>query len=98
MVDTMLISAEVCSSSESHAKAVANRVAFTRLSCSGLHKAGLVDKATMREFDAICLTAVQPLRPDEIRALREQVLQPVFAPSANGNAVRSARTAPHLNS
>lgn len=46
-----------------------------------LHKLGLVDKATMREFDALCLTPVQPLSPDEIRALREreQVSQPVFA-------------------
>ncbi len=48
---------------------------------AGLHKAGLVDKATMREFDALCLTPVEPLTPDEIRALREreQVSQPVFA-------------------
>lgn len=48
---------------------------------AGLHKAGLVDKATMREFDAMCLTPVDPLSPDEIRALREreQVSQPVFA-------------------
>jgi putative transcriptional regulator len=48
---------------------------------SDLHKLGLVDKATMREFDALCLTAVQPLSPAEIRALREreQVSQPVFA-------------------
>lgn len=48
---------------------------------TGLHKIGLVDKATMREFDALCLTPVQPLAPDEIRALRERehVSQPVFA-------------------
>jgi len=40
-----------------------------------------VDKATMREFDALCLTPVEPLTPEEIRALREreQVSQPVFA-------------------
>jgi putative transcriptional regulator len=48
---------------------------------AGLHKGGLVDKATMREFDALCLTPVEPLTPEEIRALREreQVSQPVFA-------------------
>jgi putative transcriptional regulator len=48
---------------------------------AGLYRAGLVDKATMREFDALCLTPVEPLSPDEIRALREreQVSQPVFA-------------------
>jgi putative transcriptional regulator len=48
---------------------------------AGLHKAGLMDKATMREFDALCLTPVESLTPMEIRALREreQVSQPVFA-------------------
>ncbi len=47
----------------------------------GLHRAGVVDKATMREFDALCLTPVLPMAPEEIRALREreQVSQPVFA-------------------
>lgn len=46
-----------------------------------LHKARLVDKATMREFDVLCLTPVEPLTPEEIRTLREreQVSQPVFA-------------------
>jgi len=37
-----------------------------------LHKAGLVDKRTMRDFDAACLTPVKPLEPTEIRALRER--------------------------
>jgi putative transcriptional regulator len=48
---------------------------------AGLHRVGVIDKATMREFDALCLTPVQPLSPTEIRALREreQVSQPVFA-------------------
>ena len=52
---------------------------------AGLHKSGLVDKATMREFDALCLTPVEPLTPKEIRALREreQVSQPVFAQYLN---------------
>jgi putative transcriptional regulator len=52
---------------------------------AGLHKSGLVDKATMREFDALCLTPVSPLTPKEIRALREreQVSQPVFAQYLN---------------
>jgi putative transcriptional regulator len=50
-------------------------------SVSGLHKAGLVDQATMRDFDALCLTAVESLSPVEIRALREreQVSQAVFS-------------------
>ncbi|HEX3179917.1 MAG TPA: transcriptional regulator, partial [Beijerinckiaceae bacterium] len=44
-------------------------------------KAGVIDEATMREFDALCLTPVEQLSPAEIRALREreQVSQPVFA-------------------
>jgi putative transcriptional regulator len=48
---------------------------------SGLRKAGLIDKSTMREFDALCLTEVELLSPEEIRAIREreQVSQPVFA-------------------
>jgi putative transcriptional regulator len=56
-------------------------LASVHKTAASLHKAGLVDKATMREFDALCLTPVEPLTPEEIRALREreQVSQPVFA-------------------
>ena len=48
---------------------------------AGLHRAGVMDAATMREFDTACLTSVEPLSPDEIKQLREreQVSQPVFA-------------------
>jgi putative transcriptional regulator len=51
----------------------------------GLHRAGVVDKATMREFDALCLTPIAPMGPEEIKALREreQVSQPVFASYLN---------------
>lgn len=47
----------------------------------GLHGAGLIDKQTMRQFDEACLTPVQPLAPDEIKALRERegASQAVFA-------------------
>lgn len=47
----------------------------------GLHSAGLLDKQTMRDFDAACLTPVRPLTPEEIRALRERegASQAVFA-------------------
>ncbi len=56
-------------------------VGAMRETVAGLHRAGVVDKATMREFDALCLTPVAPMSPEEIRALREreQVSQPVFA-------------------
>jgi putative transcriptional regulator len=62
-------------------KADSGILASVHKTAAGLHRAGLVDKATMREFDAICLTPVESLTPDEIRALREreQVSQPVFA-------------------
>jgi putative transcriptional regulator len=47
----------------------------------GLHSAGVMDKQTMRRFDAACLTPVRPLAPAEIRALRERegASQAVFA-------------------
>ena len=47
----------------------------------GLHAAGVMDKTTMRKFDAMCLTPVRPLRPKDIRALRlrEGASQAVFA-------------------
>jgi putative transcriptional regulator len=47
----------------------------------GLHKIGLVDKATMRRFDASCLTTVENLGPKDIAAIREEagVSQGVFA-------------------
>jgi len=34
----------------------------------GLHSAGVMDEQTMREFDALCLTPVQPLAPEAIPA------------------------------
>jgi putative transcriptional regulator len=48
---------------------------------AGLHRIGLMDKATMHEFDASCLTAVQPLSAKEIAAIRRRagVSQGVFA-------------------
>jgi putative transcriptional regulator len=46
-----------------------------------LASAGVIDKRTMREFDAICLTPVRPMAPEEIRALRQRegASQAVFA-------------------
>lgn len=62
-------------------KAESGILASVHKTATGLHRAGLMDKATMREFDVLCLTPVEPLTPEEIRALREreQVSQPVFA-------------------
>jgi putative transcriptional regulator len=48
---------------------------------AGLHRIGLIDRATMREFDASCLTSVEPLSAREIVAIRKRagVSQGVFA-------------------
>jgi len=56
-------------------------LATVHKTAKGLYGAGVMDQATMREFDALCLTPVEPMQPAEIRALRtrEQVSQPVFA-------------------
>lgn len=47
----------------------------------GLHRLGLVDTKTMREFDASCLTPVEKLSPRQIAAMRRRagVSQAVFA-------------------
>ncbi|EHI3196217.1 DNA-binding transcriptional regulator [Salmonella enterica] len=46
-----------------------------------LHDISAVDKQTMRQFDESCLSPVEPMTPDRIRALRERehLSQPVFA-------------------
>lgn len=60
-------------------------LASVRKTAKGLQRAGVIDKATMREFDALCLTPVEPMAPEDIKALRqrEQVSQPVFAQYLN---------------
>ena len=46
-----------------------------------LHRAGTSGKASMREFDQSCLTALPVIPPEEIKRIREgaHVSQPVFA-------------------
>jgi len=46
-----------------------------------LRDGGIIDKRTMRRFDEACLTPIRPLKPKEIRAIREteRVSQSVFA-------------------
>jgi putative transcriptional regulator len=48
---------------------------------SDLYQVGLIDKQTMRRFDASCLTPIHDFTANEIRALREreEVSQSVFA-------------------
>ena len=47
----------------------------------GLSQAGLMPKRTMRAFDQMCLTPVEEMAPEDIRALRlrENASQAVFA-------------------
>ena len=46
-----------------------------------LHDVGAVDRQTMREFDETCLTPIEVMLPEQIKALRirEHISQPVFA-------------------
>ena len=46
-----------------------------------LRDVGAIDKQTMRRFDAACLTPIRPLKPRDIKAIRERehVSQTVFA-------------------
>ena len=50
-------------------------------SASAMYKVGAIDKATMRSFDASCLTTPPPLKSQQIKKLRQRlrVSQPVFA-------------------
>ena len=46
-----------------------------------LHAIGAIDKKTMRDFNDACLTPIRPLKPKQIKAIRERehVSQAVFA-------------------
>jgi putative transcriptional regulator len=52
---------------------------------SDLHRAGLIDRRRMREYDALCHLDVDEIAPEEIKALREKahVSQAVFAAVLN---------------
>ena len=51
----------------------------------GLHKVGVMDTKTMREFDALCLTPVKNLSAAQIKRLRtrNKASQAVFAAYLN---------------
>jgi hypothetical protein len=38
----------------------------------GLHKAGVMDQVTLREFDRLCLMPLESLEPEKIRQIREE--------------------------
>ena len=54
-------------------------------SAKSLYDAGLMDKITMHEFDALCLAPVKKLNPQEIKQIRirAKISQPVFAKILN---------------
>lgn len=54
-------------------------------SAKDLFDIGLVGQVTMREFDRLCLPPVEPLQPEQIKAIREssRVSQAVFAKLLN---------------
>ena len=47
----------------------------------GMHASGVFNQTTMREFDALCLTPITPLEPQQIKKIRERThtSQAVFA-------------------
>jgi putative transcriptional regulator len=51
----------------------------------GLHAAGAIDQVTMRQFDQLCLPTIEPLKPAQIKRIRERsrVSQAVFAALLN---------------
>src|SRR5690606_1991939 len=53
----------------------------------GLHKAGVMEAKTMREFDALCLPPVKNLSPAQIKRLRtrNKASQAVFAAYLNSS-------------
>ena len=54
-------------------------------SAQDLYKAGVMDKQTMREFDALCLPPLKEYTPKQIQRIREQcgASQAVFAAYLN---------------
>ncbi|HEY4168372.1 MAG TPA: DNA-binding transcriptional regulator [Reyranella sp.] len=48
---------------------------------AGLREAGVIDRRSMKAFDDLCLTPIEPLTPAQIRRLRirEKASQAVFA-------------------
>ncbi|MBI3154153.1 MAG: DNA-binding transcriptional regulator [Burkholderiales bacterium] len=56
-----------------------------RETAHGLHRAGVMDQVTLRDFDRMCLPPVDPLEPEDIKHIREKsrVSQAVFAALLN---------------
>jgi putative transcriptional regulator len=46
-------------------------LAAVRNMAKGLHKTGVMDQVTLREFDPLCLPPVEPLQPEQTKHIRE---------------------------
>jgi putative transcriptional regulator len=67
------------------AKYRSHRLETLHKTAEALHKVGALDKTTMRDIEAFCLTKVEPLSGEDIQALRarEGVSQAVLARHLN---------------
>jgi putative transcriptional regulator len=63
------------------AKLKSDAFAAIHSAAKGLHRAGAINKTTMREYDALCLDVIPEFNAKEIKQIREHVhvSQPVFA-------------------
>jgi putative transcriptional regulator len=70
---------------KSRARARDDVLASVHESAADLFEAGLIGKATMREYDQLCLRPVDEFTPREIAAIRREasVSQPIFAAYLN---------------
>ncbi len=61
------------------------RLASAHSAAEGLHRIGVIDKATMRDFDLACLTPVENIQPRAIRQIRSKanMSQSIFAAALN---------------
>jgi putative transcriptional regulator len=71
------------------AKKQSKIIATVQATAKGLHAAGAIDQVTMREFDAFSVKPVVPLRPAQIKRIRESsnVSQAVFAALLNTSVI-----------
>jgi len=60
-------------------------LATVHATAKGLNAAGAIDQVTMRELETLCIAPIAPLRPAQIKRIREtsRVSQAVFAAVLN---------------
>ena len=63
------------------AKPKSDAFAAIHSAAKGLHRVGVINKTTMRDYDDLCLDSVAEINAQDIKRIREQVhvSQPVFA-------------------